>query len=440
MGSGISRHRRQTGQIPARTMLLLALALGAANCSRPIPEPEPEPPRNIFLLVVDTLRRDHVSAHGGSVRTPNIDRIARRGQVIAEAVSSFHQTTMSMGALFTGRTPSLEWTDGDRLDWNGKTWCGLTRFARGADDDCIPSSLPTLAEGMRALGYRTIGVVANELLYEPGGYRRGFDEWREVARAPFPPDRNRRYALPRRLAISRRASKVNAEVLKVLEAQPEDQPLFVYVHYIDVHEYGVLKRPYAKAVELLDADIGRLLEALEEKDLLRDSLIVLTSDHGEELYETHALETQARAHFGNPSFEPVLRVPLVSSQPLLQEGEALVRSQDLYGLLLQAAGAVAPPPRDTERDELFVSEHDFQTYRRGRWKSTRRRDGKTSMLFDLQTDPGEKRDVSDSHPGIVAEHQARMDQLGSSLAATGKQSATLSESDAARLRALGYLE
>lgn len=418
--------------------LLAALILGAVACTRPAPEAAP--PQNIFLIVVDTLRRDHVSAYGDTTNTPNIDRLAQGGQVVREAVSSFHQTTMSMSALFTGRTPSLEWTDGQRLDWNGKTWCGLTRFAKGRDDDCIPSAIPTLAEEMRALGYRTVGVVANELLYEPGGYQRGFDQWVEIAPSSEQKDRSGVFILPRRTAEARSASAVNAAVLRSLESQPKDEPLFVYVHYIDVHEYGVLNRSYAEAVELLDADIGQLLDALEKKGFLRDALVVLTSDHGERLGETHVPGEWPKGHIGNPSFQTVLEVPLLASRPILARGEEFVRSQDLYGVLLEAAGAKATPPRDIEADELYLSEMTYQTYRRGRWKSARSLDGKTAMLFDLQTDPGESRDVSARHPDIVAAHRARMDRLAKDLAATGPQSATLSEADADRLRALGYLE
>lgn len=430
--------RTRPRRFDPRFWLGIALALGATAC--PSPAPESRRPENIFLLVVDTLRRDHVSAYGDTARTPNIDRLAAQGQVARGAVSSFHQTTMSMSALFTGRTPSLDWTDGERLDWNGKTWCGLTRFARGENDDCIPSALPTLAEGMRALGYRTLGVVANELLYEPGGYRRGFDEWIEVAPSTQRRDRDGVFILTRRTAERRLASAVNAEVLEALESQPKDRPLFVYVHYIDVHEYGVLKRSYVEAVERLDADIGRLLDGLEEKGFLRDALVVLTSDHGETLGEAHVPGEWPTGHLGNPSFQTVLEVPLLSSRRILTDADAFVRSQDLYGVLLQAAGGEATPPRDTEADELYLSEMAFQTYRRGRWKSTRSRDGQTSMLFDLETDPGETRDVSAQNTEIVTEHRARMNRLANSLATAGPQSATLSESDANRLRALGYLE
>src|SRR6185295_18205944 len=108
------------------------------------------PPARIVLVVIDTLRRDRVSAYGGRVPTPNIDAFAAHGTVYRHAVGAFHQTTMSMAALFTGRTPSLEGTAGQAVPWTGRTWCGLSRFAaREGDDACVPASLPTLAEAMR---------------------------------------------------------------------------------------------------------------------------------------------------------------------------------------------------------------------------------------------------------------------------------------------------
>jgi hypothetical protein len=67
-----------------------------------------ERPEHVVLVVVDTLRRDHLSIYGAEIETPNIARLAARGAVVENALASFHQTTLSMGALFSGRTPSLE--------------------------------------------------------------------------------------------------------------------------------------------------------------------------------------------------------------------------------------------------------------------------------------------------------------------------------------------
>jgi arylsulfatase A-like enzyme len=93
-----------------------------------------------------------------------------------------------------------------------------------------------------------------------------------------------------------------------------------------------------------------------------------------------------------------------------------------------------------EDDEVFVSELTWQTYRRGRFKSHRKRDGNRLALVDLETDPQELRDVADQHPDVVAAHSARMDALEARLAAPAARAGTLSNEDADALRQLGYLE
>ena len=105
---------------------MLALLLLAA-CAPPAPA---APPERIILIVADTLRRDFLSPYGSPVATPHVARLAERGQVFTNAVASFNQTTMSMSAMFTGRTPSIE-GDGRRrtLPWTSQSWCGMARFA-----------------------------------------------------------------------------------------------------------------------------------------------------------------------------------------------------------------------------------------------------------------------------------------------------------------------
>jgi len=122
---------RRPGTVRAAAALALAAGLTACGGERADAPPSARPER-IVLLVVDTLRRDHVGAYGGRVATPNMDRLAERGQRFPDAWSSFHQTTMSMASLFTGRTPSLEQSgQRERVAWTGRTWCGLLRAAEG---------------------------------------------------------------------------------------------------------------------------------------------------------------------------------------------------------------------------------------------------------------------------------------------------------------------
>jgi arylsulfatase A-like enzyme len=389
------------------------------------------------LIVADTLRRDHLSPYGAAIETPHLARLAREGQVFTNAIASFHQTTMSMGSLFTGRTPSLESGDpGHSLPWTSEAWCGLARLASSPEDGCVPDALETLAEDLSAAGYETIGVVANRLLFRPYGYDQGFDSWIEVGERERPPDRQSR----REEAQLRTGERVNERVLQALAERKSDR-FFLYVHYVDPHDYGI--RPelhgYADGVRHLDGAVGALLDRLRADGLLENAVVVFTSDHGEQLGAKHALPATPQ-HFGNPSFEPLLRVPLLVWPATARDPDGLVRTQDLRGLIREIAGLAPEPPQDLQPDEVFLTEQAWQTYRRGRWKSTGSRDGRQAALFDLQADPGETRDVSAEHPEIVAAHRRRVVELTRSLGTRRGENAKLSSEDAERLRALGYLE
>jgi arylsulfatase A-like enzyme len=445
-------------RLALRASVLAALAIVAA-CGGGEPARRHEEvaadgrPRRIVLVVIDTLRRDHVSAYGGRVQTPNIDRLAAEGTRVDGAVSSFHQTTMSMAALFTGRTPSLESGDLQRpLGWTGRTWCGMARFddesealaereggesealaERGGGSQCVPADLPTLAETLRRDGYRTVGIVSNPLLFEPAGYARGFDDWVQVGSMPSDGDLD-----PSRAELRSRAAP---SVLSAAEAalhRAGDRALFLYVHLMDVHDYfgGT---DYADAVVVADEAVGRLRALLAADGGLDDTVIVLTADHGERLGEEHVVAGM-RAHYGNPSFETVLDVPLVVWPRLERALPGLVRGEDVYDLVLALAGATSSRQPVLEPDEQLVSEQRFVTYRRGRWKSFFRRGDDSITLVDLEQDPGEQRDVAAEHPDVVAAHRARITALGQALAAKTADLAPLSEDDRRRLRALGYVQ
>jgi arylsulfatase A-like enzyme len=394
-------------------------------------------PERIVLIVVDTLRRDHVGAYGGDVPTPHIDALAARGQVFDNAVASFHQTSMSMGSMFTGRTPSIESGDPAREPaWNSSTWCGLRRFARGPGASlCIPEGLPTLAESLEAAGYWTIGVASNQFLYEPSGFSRGFDDWVEVddrssTRGPGQPRR-----VHRRIPVNRAAAIA-------LERRPTDR-FFLYVHYVDVHEYDMLDMPYAEAVERNDAAIGQLLGHLEKIGLLDGAVVVITSDHGEKLGDYHGLPGELPGqfgHYGNPSMEEVLKVPLIVAPPVFADSSRLVRSQDVYDLVQEIAGIDSAVPPDLAHDELFIGELKYQTYRRGRWKLSVRREDGAALLFDLEDDPGETRNLASVRPDVVETLRSRILALSEHLAADAGPRRALSDDERERLRILGYLE
>jgi arylsulfatase A-like enzyme len=403
----------------------------------------PSPPERIVLILVDTLRSDHLSVYGSEVQTPNIDALAARGQVFENLLASFHQTSMSMAAIFTGRTPSIESGDPtEPLVWSSSTWCGLARFGSGAPDEtCIPRAVPTLAESLREAGYRTVGVVSNQFLYEPSGFGRGFDDWAEVdRRKPIPGPRSRKGI--KDPARSRYWRVVNRAVFRALAREPVRRT-FLYVHYIDVHDHLFFKRSYAESVVLADRAIGHLLQGLEQRGFLEDAVVILTSDHGERLGEDHAFPGEfpnSSGHYGNPSFEEVLRVPLIVAPPVFEDASRFLRTQDVFYLVQEIAGLAPERATDTRPTELFVGELLFRTYRKGRWKSTLRRSDGKAFLYDLETDPEERHDLSQEKPRVVLSHRNRLDQLTQELRAQSAPQAGLSEEDKERLRILGYLD
>jgi hypothetical protein len=376
---------------------------------------------------VDTLRRDHIAGGGAGVSTPNIDALVARGQLLDPVVASYHQTTMSMAALFTGRTPSLESEDlAAPLEWNGRNWCGLRRFARvGESDTCIPAAVPTLAESLAERGYWTAGVATNPLTFRPEGYDRGFEAWIEVRD-------------DEETSQGRSGAAANRAVETLLASRPSDR-FFLYVHIMDAHDYLREERSYAESVAQADRAVGELVSILDRDGLLDDAFLLLTADHGERLGDPHVVRG-TKSHHGNPSFEEVLRVPLVVVPQLFPEGiPGVLRGEDLNRLIRRIAGIQDLGLHDLQPGELFVSETRYQTLRVGRWKSYRPR-GEALVLVDLEADPAERHDVASEHPEVVAAIEQRLAELSTSLAAVGIERDGRTEEDERRLRSLGYLK
>ena len=162
---------------------------------------------------------------------------------------------MSMAALFAGQTPSIEFGDARAaLDWNTFASCGMSRFAADkADDACVPNAVQTLAEDLRDAGYWTAGVVSNKLLFKPYGYDQGFDEWVEVGRVPHDVQLTARQS-----ARIRTAQHVNKSVYQTLANRKSDR-FFLYVHYIDVHDWILFDISYAESVRRFDKRLGELM-------------------------------------------------------------------------------------------------------------------------------------------------------------------------------------
>ncbi len=422
---------------PALLVLFAALASAVPGCRRAelAPPPAPGPRANVVLIVVDTLRRDRLSCYGGDVATPHLDALAAQGTRFEHAVGSFHQTSMSMAALFTGRTPSLETSDlAHPLAWTGKTWCGLARYARPDGSDlCIPASVPTLAESLREAGLWTIGVATNAFLFDPSGFSRGFDDWNQLDTRP--PDERAEATVKRPTQLlAAEAGDVNRTALAALDRRRPGR-FFLYVHYMDVHDYGVRQVPYDAQVKRVDAAVGELLAALRARGLEGDTAVVLTADHGEMLGERNVW-----GHMGNPSFEPVLRIPLLVSPAVPGDVSGVVRTQDVGDVVRSAAGLAPRPAGQLAPGELFLTEIAFQTYRKDGLKAYVQRSKDEFSLWEIEEGGGERLLSPGARPDAARDYAARMRTLSAELATAPRSTAGPTPEDRARLEALGYLK
>ncbi len=465
------------------------LAAADAGLSRAAPEPSMP---NVLLIVVDTLRADHLGAYGYPRQTsPTIDRLAAAGVVFEHAISQAPWTAPSLASLFTGLYPSAHGLD------TSPTW---RRGGRSADGN-LPFSVQkvlepvylTLAEHLRSGGYRTAGFVSNVYANSIFGFAQGFDHF---------DDQHRDYS--RTVGrTKRRAGDTNVAVFQWLDSGPAE-PFFLLVHYNDPHwPYHPLE-PYGQAwgagesgrlmaaettalvqhggepiqglseadlahiealydgeIAYLDAQIGKLLERVESRESARPLFVVLTADHGEEFLD------HGSASHGHTLFQEVLHVPLIIHAPARltpRRVSAPVRLIDVAPTLVDLVGLAALPGTQGESLRALLegkvtsgpaSALSEATYGRplqalqtaGNLKLIHETETGANALFDLNTDPGEQHDLAESEPAVTARLQSELEALTrenrrrrARVSSASAESVVLDSETTERLRALGYLQ
>ena len=299
---------------------------------------------NVLLIILDTVRAASLFSFGGRAETPHLDSLAATGVVFERAITTAPWTLPSHATLFTGL-----WAYEHGADWR-------TPLSNGS---------PTLAELFSRAGYRTGGFVAN-LIYtsREHGLDRGFQVYRDYKRSPGAIFRAAAFgevvltsALVRQLtryhevAGRKSGAEVSREFLKWQDASSE-RPWFAFLNYFDAHEPwhprppvagrysqglpprrldqlrfwrvegGIANWPALTAAEVdaeraayeetiteLDAEIGAVVRELKRRGVLERTLVVVTSDHGEQFGE-HELHSH-----GNSVYSRSIHVPLVIAWP-----------------------------------------------------------------------------------------------------------------------------
>jgi arylsulfatase A-like enzyme len=446
-----------------------------AGCSAP------RRPPSIVLIVVDTLRADHLGVYGYERPTsPNIDAWAQTGRVYLNAMATSPWTLPSMASLLTGQLPSRHRAGRVPLVDGRKP--GFVKSPK--ELRTMVPDVATLAERVSPLGYRAGAFVTNSFLAEGFGVARGFDHYdQKNARA--------RSARPANETVDRALAWVDEQ---------GEAPLLIMVHLFDPHlgydapppfrgrftgpheggryalpflgekglSFGLVsleerdrdfvRAAYDEEIAWVDGQVERLRAGLAARGVLDDAIVLLTSDHGEELFEHGGFE------HGHATWQPVIHVPLILWGPGVRAGRAepMVSLVDVFPTLLEAIGEAADPelpgqslwPNATTEapitDRTIFAEANVYGPRQRSiidWpdKLIRIVEADITLLYDLAEDPGEQHDLSAQRPERVRALRARLDgqiEANERLADAGAASAG-ADVDAdthESLRSLGYVE
>ncbi len=451
---------------------------------------------NVVLLVLDSVRKDHMSCYGYERETtPNCDRIASQGIRFTRATAASCWTIPSHASLFTGLYPSQHGVD--------------------LDTAYLGAGTPTLASYLTSRGYATGSISCNGFITERTNLTHGFElsidavrlrgrgRWVGRLVRPF----HRRWQ--RWTARDRGARHATKLALKWLRRRSDEgRPFFLFMNYMDCHlpyrlkgepryrflaeseraradsvpqdpfavmarraemtpqDLDYLQALYDGCLRYLDDHVGVVDAALHELGLADDTLFIVTSDHGESFGEHGLLDHQ----YG--LYEPLLSVPLVFRLPGQADAGAvsdqLVQHVDILATVADVIGGEIPFDHSgvsvfeaSQRDvslaeylvpnvkairrrfpEADVSRFDvpLRSISTAHHKLIARQDG-TVELYDLVADPNEERNIAIAEPELVSRLGERMSELLGGWPQAGGEGRSLDEMDEMRdrLRALGYI-
>jgi arylsulfatase A-like enzyme/Flp pilus assembly protein TadD len=422
--------------VPA-ALVAAALAAGlllGGGCAR---GPETRGQANVLLVTLDTVRADRLGCYGArGVETPALDRLAREGVRFDQASSPVPLTLPAHATILSGLLPPAH---------------GLRNNGAGA----LPAGPPTLATAFTADGYRTAAFVGSFVLDRRFGLARGFERYDDAI--------ERGTGATPALEAERRGDAVVDRALAWLEGR-DVRPFFLWVHLYDAHapyeppspfRERHAGRPYDGEVAFADAQVGRLLDALDRLGVAGSTVVAVAADHGEALGEHGELT------HGFLLYEPTLRVPLLLRAPgTLAAGKVVATPVSLVDLaptvaalaggrlVPEAAAGLAgrdlsaplragaePPPAD-----LYAETHYPEVFGWSRLAALRRRDSKYidaphPELYDLRRDPGETRNLA--RAGERGGFAMRIAELERDAVAAPPAAAADAETRA-RLASLGY--
>jgi len=411
------------------TFFLFCTVILSLFCSTKVHAKDNQP--NILLFTIDACRPDHLGCYGHPRnKTPNIDKLAREGVLFLNAFSQSAWTTPGMISIFTSMYPFTH-----KVDARGKT---------------LDDNIQTLPEVLKQHGYVTPALP--RFINIPNYWNLGFEK---VDKERF-------------------QGQEGEDLLKLLHAY-KDKTFFIWYHYHGLHlpyntsaqnspadsegvalvkKKSVIKHGsvifqdedkrkiialYDAQIKQLDDYIGRLFEKIRICGLAENTIVVVTSDHGEELFE-HEFIGHASTSLNAKLYDEIIRIPLIIWWPKEirhKKIDAVAQQTDIMPTLLDILGI--PVNKDAQGRSLlpFITHkgtHEKPTavfcetnmggyqstpemqniklrcIRTKRWKliTGTGKNKEKDELYDLKNDPGEKQNVLKKHPYIASHLKTKL--------------------------------
>ncbi len=418
----------------AISALLLVSGCGGGETSPLADKPERI---NVLLVTIDTLRADYLGCSGNEdVSTPQIDRLAAEGVRFAFCVAHNPITLPSHINILTGTDARIHGVH----DNHG--------FRLG------PEAI-TLAETLKTGGYQTAAFIGAFVLDRQFGLEQGFDLYDDNL------ETGSQVLL---LGQERRAEAVVTPAIEWIAGHVQ-RPWFVWVHLYDPHapytppapfDEEFASNPYAGEISYTDAALGKLLDYLRSINLLDNTLLVLTGDHGEGLGDHGELT------HGVFAYNTTIQVPLIIRAPWLarpgMEIERRVRHIDLLPTIVESVGGQMPGAAQGEsllpllrgNEELPVPDSYFEalssSFARGwaplrgiysgEWKYI---ELPLPELYDMEADPDETRNLLQNRAGTSQRLRTTLQGMTEDTETAVDAHVREDEETRRRLMALGYL-
>ncbi|MCH7867199.1 MAG: sulfatase [Myxococcales bacterium] len=377
--------------LPAVLSVVFAIA-----CDRAIEPTRPSPPTHVLLVVIDSLRADHLKSYGYARDTsPSLDRLAREGARFETALAPTSWALPSLVTLLTALPPEQH---------------GVIRADLALSDDAL-----TLTEVLKKNGFATAAIVAGANSDPDRGLSQGFDRYTYVAGGEVGSE------VVAWMTEWDRGGRVDPFFLFVKipliandEVLPASFAAMFRPNHLEVADVERALDLYDREIRFADSQLDLMLQKLEGLELAHETVVIVTSSHGEEFLE------RGNTGHGNTLHGESVRVPLIVRFPrLVDAGKIIVqpaRLMDIGSTIMMLARIREPDEFGFHHDTIGIATRDLTEFLVGEWngkdvlvcgdlagKSQSIRLGSYKLihrgedeiqLFNLELDPDEKHDLS----------------------------------------------